>query len=78
MGTPSAMLQAYTEIATRPAILAVEAVGLALFGSFVRRHRLYKRGPLNQFLLAGQTEIGPDPGTPSQARPERGKTLPCA
>lgn len=78
MGTPSAMLQAYTEIATRPAILAVEAVGLALFGWFVRRHHLHKKGPLKQFLLAGRTEIGPDPGRPSQAQLRREETLSCA
>ncbi|MFN2183769.1 MAG: metal-dependent hydrolase [Anaerolineae bacterium] len=78
MGTPSAMLQAYTEIATRPAILAVEAVGLALFGWFVRRHRLYKKGLLKQFLLAGRIEIDPDPGMPSQAGPKRERAVACA
>jgi hypothetical protein len=78
MGTPAAMLHAYTEIATRPAILAVEAVGLALFGWFVRRHRLYNKGPLKRFLLAGQTGTDPDPITPPQAQPKRGETLPCA
>jgi hypothetical protein len=55
MGTPSAMLDAYAEIVTRPAILAVEAVGLVLLGWLVRRHRLYRKGSLKQFLLTGKT-----------------------
>jgi hypothetical protein len=62
MGTPSAMLDAYAEIATRPAILAVEAVGLVLLGWLIRRHRLYRKGPLKQFLLAGKTSRRPDSG----------------
>ena len=62
MGTPSAMLDAYAEIATRPAILAVEAVGLVLLGWLARRHRLYRRGPLKQFLLTGKTSRRPHSG----------------
>lgn len=54
MGTPAAMLNAYAEIVTRPAIIAVEAVGLALLGWVMRRGRLYRRQSLKQLLLTGK------------------------
>jgi hypothetical protein len=54
MGSPSAMLRAYAEIATRPAIAAVEAVGLALLLRTIRRGRLYQRHSLRQLLLTGR------------------------
>lgn len=57
MGTPAAMLSAYAEIATRPAILAVEAVGLALLAWIVRRGRLYRKQALKRLLLDGQVEL---------------------
>jgi len=57
MGTPSAMLDAYAEIAFRPAIMAVEAVGLALLGWLVRKHQLYRRQPLKRLLLTGRLGI---------------------
>jgi hypothetical protein len=76
MGTPSAMLDAYAEIATRPAIMAVEAAGFALLGWLVRRHRLYRKGPLKRFLLTGRPDafLGPSPTEdkkPKQVRAER-------
>lgn len=54
MGTPSAMLDAYAEIATRPAIVAVEVIGLVLLGFLVQRHHLYKMTSLRRFLLTGK------------------------
>ena len=62
MGTPSAMLDAYAEIATRPGIMAIEAVGFALLGWLVRKHQLHRRGPLKRFLLTGRTDPGMDSG----------------
>ena len=53
MGTPAAMLSAYAEIVTRPAIVAVELVGLALLGWVVRRGRLHRRSGLKRLLLQG-------------------------
>jgi hypothetical protein len=57
MGSPSAMLNAYAEIATRPAIVAVEAVGIALLGWVVRRGRLYTRAGLRRLFATGR--LGP-------------------
>ena len=54
MGTPEAMLNAYAEIATRPSIVAVEALGLALLGWTVRKGRLHRRGSLKRLLLTGK------------------------
>ena len=54
MGTPAAMLSAYAEIVTRPAIVAVELVGLALLGWVVRRGGLYRRSALEQLALRGR------------------------
>lgn len=56
MGTPAAMLSAYAEIATRPTIIAVEAVGLALLGWVVRRGQLYRRHALRRLLWSGRLE----------------------
>jgi hypothetical protein len=78
MGTPSAMLDAYAEIATRPAILAIEAIGLVLLGWFVRRHRLHKRGPLKRFLLTGRTELEPAPDSPLHDRSGKVRSASCA
>ncbi|MEJ2208745.1 MAG: metal-dependent hydrolase [Anaerolineae bacterium] len=58
MGSPAAMLSAYAEIVTRPAILAVEAVGLALLGWVVHRGRLYRRERLARLLRRGTIELG--------------------
>jgi len=78
MGTPSAMLNAYAEIATRPAIMAVEAVGLALLGWLVRRHRLYSRGSLKRFLLTGRPDACPDSSPPDDAQPIEVRAETCA
>lgn len=65
MGSPSAMLNAYAEIITRPSILAVEAVGLILLGWVVRRGRLSKKRSLKRLLLEGKVAAGgsSEPGT---------------
>lgn len=78
MGTPAAMLDAYAEIATRPAILAVEAVGLFLLGGLVRRHRLYHRQPLKRFLTTGRTDVSPDQGSVQDTTERNGRAEPCA
>jgi hypothetical protein len=54
MGSPAAMLGAYAEIAARPAIIAVEVVGLGLLGWVVRRGQLYRKSSLKQLLLTGK------------------------
>jgi hypothetical protein len=54
MGSPTAMLNAYAEIATRPAIAAVEIVGLALLGWVVYKGQLYRPRFLKKFLWSGQ------------------------
>ncbi|MEJ2732595.1 MAG: metal-dependent hydrolase [Anaerolineae bacterium] len=65
MGTPSAMLDAYAEIVTRPAIVAVEVVGLALLGWVIRRGKLYRKGPLVRLLSTGRIGM---PGAPLHAK----------
>ncbi len=57
MGSPAAMLSAYAEIATRPGIIAVEAVGVALMGWVVKKHQLHRRRPFIQLLLTGQVNV---------------------
>jgi hypothetical protein len=54
MGTPATMLDAYAEIVTRPAILAVEAVGLGLLVWVARKGGLHRKGALKQLLLSGK------------------------
>lgn len=61
MGTPAAMLSAYAEIVTRPAILAVEAVGLGLLAWVVRRGKLYRKPALERLLRSGQFDVSPAP-----------------
>jgi len=56
MGTPAAMFTAYAEIATRPGIVAVEVMGLALLGWVVRTGRLYRRRALKSLLLTGKVD----------------------
>ncbi len=58
MGTPSAMLSAYAEIATRPAIVAVEALGVALLAWVVRKGRLQTKEGLVQLLATGKLGVG--------------------
>lgn len=69
MGTPSAMLDAYTEIATRPAIVAVEAIGFALLGCLVQRHRLYRKSSLKRLLLTGKPDANLASGIASPIQP---------
>jgi hypothetical protein len=57
MGTPAAMLNAYAEIATRPAIVAVELVGLVLMVWVVRQGRLNRRQAIKRLLRSGKLEI---------------------
>jgi hypothetical protein len=79
MGTPSAMLNAYAEIATRPSILAVEAVGLALLGWVVRKGRLFRTGSLKRLLHKGQVSVFPAASRLANGGTgERGKTDQCA
>jgi hypothetical protein len=54
MGTPRAMLSVYAEIATRPAIVAVEAVGLALLGWVAHRGGLDRRRGIQHLLRTGR------------------------
>jgi hypothetical protein len=61
MGTPAAMLDAYAEIVTRPAILAVEAIGLGLLAWVARRGGLCRKGALKRLLLSGR--LSPTPTT---------------
>mgnify|MGYP001094585570 CR=1 FL=1 len=58
MGTPRAMLAAYVEIVTRPAILAVEAMGVALLGWVIHRGRLHRRRGLRHLLRTGRLDPG--------------------
>jgi hypothetical protein len=55
MGTPSAMLSAYAEIATRPAIVAVEAVGVALLAWVAHKGQWHRKGSLRRLLSTGRT-----------------------
>ncbi len=57
MGSPAAMLSAYAEIATRPSILAMEAVGLVLLGWVMRKGRLQRRDNLKRLLRTGQLAV---------------------
>lgn len=57
MGSPAAMLSAYVEIATRPAILAVEVGGLFLLGWVVRKGQLHRTGNLKQLLCDGTLAV---------------------
>ena len=61
MGTPSAMLSAYAEIVTRPAILAVEVLGLLLLAWVFRKGRLYRRGPLLRLIRSGAIASSGEP-----------------
>ena len=57
MGTPSDMLTAYAEIATRPSILAVELVGLLLLTWLARKGKLHRRASLGRFLADGKIQL---------------------
>jgi hypothetical protein len=64
MGTPAAMLRAYAEIATRPAIIAVEAVGLALLAWVAHKGQLHRRQSLKRLLLTGKLVPGQEEANP--------------
>jgi hypothetical protein len=61
MGTPAAMLSAYAEIARRPAIVAVELVGLALLGWVVRKGKLYHKDSLKRLVQTGRLSLSLSP-----------------
>jgi hypothetical protein len=78
MGTPSAMLDAYAEIVTRPAIVAVEVVGLALLGWIVHRGKLYRKGPLGRLLSTGNIAMPTAPlHAPRVNGRQKGKSCKC-
>jgi hypothetical protein len=52
------MLSAYAEIATRPAIVAVELVGLALLGWVVAKGQLHRKEGLKRLVLTGKILAG--------------------
>lgn len=56
MGTPAAMLDAYAEIVTRPAIIAVELTGAILLGWVMQKHKLYRKRQLKRLLQTGRPE----------------------
>jgi len=78
MGTPSAMLSAYAEIAARPEILAVEAIGLALFSWLVHKHQLHRRKPLMTLLRTGKLDTQPGLRTRSQPADQDLEAEACA
>jgi hypothetical protein len=63
MGTLQSMLSAYAEIATRPAIVAVELIGLGLLGWVVRKGGLHRKHALKAFLLSGRLNLEPTRAT---------------
>ncbi|MFC2031672.1 metal-dependent hydrolase [Chloroflexota bacterium] len=78
MGSPGAMLSAYAEIATRPGILAVEAVGLALMSWFVKKHKLNRRRPMVRLMLTGQVDHeSADAAHPRLVTPDAGHSYSC-
>jgi hypothetical protein len=58
MGTPAAMLSAYAEIASRPGIILVEVVGLALLGWTLGKAKMQRRPRLKRFLKTGRLQFG--------------------
>jgi len=72
------MLDAYAEIATRPTIVAVEALGLVLLGLLVRRHRLCKKNLLKRFLLTGKPDHDLHAGIAQEAQPNTMEAGSCA
>jgi hypothetical protein len=74
MGTPAAMLDAYAEIVTRPAILVVEAIGLGLLAWVAHRGGLHRKGALKQLLLSGRLPPAPTTsGAEGTADVQKGK-----
>ncbi len=64
MGTPAAMVNAYAEIATRPAIVAVEALGLVLLGWVVRKGQLHRKHSLKRLIFKGRLGTPGNEGAP--------------
>jgi hypothetical protein len=79
MGTPRAMLSAYAEIATRPAIVSVEVVGLALLAWVIHRGQLHHKGNLKRLLLSGKLPQGAEPRPPGcgETGQPKGQKRPC-
>jgi hypothetical protein len=79
MGTPKAMFSAYAEIATRPAIVAAEVVGMALLAWVIHRGQLHHRQNFRRLLLSGKVRGDPRPSLPDGrgTRKQRGQTRPC-
>jgi hypothetical protein len=79
MGTPKAMLSAYAEIATRPAIVAVEVVGLALLAWVIHRGQLHRRQNFRQLLLSGKVRGDPRLSLPDGrgTGKQRDQSQPC-
>lgn len=66
MGTPAAMLRAYLEIATRPSVLAVEAVGVGLLAWFVRMAGLGRADRARTFIRTGRITLSWLPDRPAR------------
>lgn len=78
MGTPSAMLSAYSEIATRPAIVAVEVVGLALLAWVAHKGHWNRKGSLKRLLSTGRLATDSTLTLPNIAgRRQEGKVSEC-
>jgi hypothetical protein len=54
MGSPEAMLDAYTEIITYPLIIALESIGLVILTWLVMTYHLYRWENLLAFLASGK------------------------
>lgn len=54
MGSPGAMLDAYTEIVTYPLIIALESIGLVILAWLVATYHLYRWENLRDFLVSGK------------------------
>ena len=54
MGSPEAMLDAYTEIVTYPLIIALESIGLMILAWLVVTYHLYRWENLMAFLASGR------------------------
>jgi hypothetical protein len=52
------MLSAYAEIATRPSIIAVEVIGLALLAWVIRKGQLRQKKALKRLLWTGKLKVG--------------------
>ena len=56
MGSPTAMINAYAEIITRPSIMAIEIVGLALLAWVARRGKLWRCQEFKHFWATGKLD----------------------